>query len=133
MSLLSRLRSWLRPRGTGPAGERAAAKHLRKQGYRILARNLRSRIGEIDLLAEAPDRRTIVIVEVKARRGDGGPRPEVHVNRAKQYKLSALAADLVKRHRLEDRPVRFDVIGVDLHDGASPDVRHHEAAFASLR
>jgi Holliday junction resolvase-like predicted endonuclease len=77
----------------------------------------------------------VVIVEVKARVGFGDtPLPEQHVNRAKQRKLAQLAAQLVKRYRLEDRPVRFDVIGVDLPDAGDrrePIIRHYEAAFES--
>jgi putative endonuclease len=122
-------------RGTGTRGERIAATFLRWHCYRILARNLRTKLGEIDLVAVAPDRRTVVIVEVKARVGFGGdPLPEQHVNRAKQRKLAQLAAQLVKRYRLADRPVRFDVIGVDLPakgEKRDPVIRHHEAAFES--
>ena len=53
----------------GRRGERIAAARLRREGYRILARNVRNRFGEIDLVAEAPDRRTVVVVEVKAGLG----------------------------------------------------------------
>ncbi|MEX0775510.1 MAG: YraN family protein [Phycisphaeraceae bacterium] len=130
-----RLRS---SRSAGARGEQAAVEHLRRQGYRILGRNLRNRFGEIDVLAEAPDRRSLVIVEVKAAelddpttRGPGAARPEDHVNRAKQRKLAALAQQLLRRYRLTDRPVRFDVIAVDLHPDQPPTVRHHIAAFES--
>ena len=125
----------LRPDPThrpGPAGEHAAARFLRRQGYRILARNCRNRFGEVDLLALAPDRRTLVLVEVKTRVGDQGPPPEWRVGRDKQRKLTALAAQLARRHRLTDRPWRFDVIGVDLHPRHTkqpPTIRHHPAAF----
>ena len=114
----------------GRRGERLAARHLKRQGYRILGRNLRSRLGEIDLAALAPDGRTLVIVEVKAGRGRG-PRPEVHVNGRKQRKLVALAVDLVRRHGLTDRPVRFDIVAVDWPHGQPPTVRHHIGAFQS--
>ena len=131
-TLLDRL--GLRPT-VGQRGERAAAAHLRRHGYRILHRNLRNRYGEVDLLAEAPDRRTICVTEVKAREIIGNPaaapRPEVHVNRHKQRKLVALAVQLVRAYRLADRPVRFDVVGVDLPRGAPPIVRHHPGAFES--
>ena len=127
----------------GQRGERAAARHLKKTGYRILARNLRNRFGEVDLLAQAPDGRTIVIVEVKAavialeeRNGSNrrNPLPEEHVNAAKQRKLTALASQLARQHKLQDRPIRFDVVGVDLPPADAPGnpkptIRHHEAAF----
>jgi putative endonuclease len=117
----------------GRRGESIAARHLKKQGYRILGRNLKSSAGEIDVLAEAPDGRTIVVVEVKSAgyAGENAVRPEVHVNGGKQRKLASLASLAVKRYRLENRPVRFDVIGVDFPADAPPVVRHHVGAFQS--
>lgn len=114
----------------GARGERLAAKHLKRAGYRILDRNLRSRIGEIDLLAEAPDRRTLVIVEVKSATGDAVP-PEHHVTPAKQRKLVSLAASLVRRRGLSGRPVRFDVVAVTFPPRGKPALRHHRGAFES--
>ena len=114
----------------GARGERIAAKYLKKQGYYILARNLRNRFGEVDLLAQAPDGRTIVIVEVKT--GEGGPiAPEVRVNQRKQYKLAQLAAQMAKLLEFEDRPIRFDLVGVDLPKAGKPRVRHYISAFES--
>ena len=128
------LSCWLRPLNHARRGERLAAKHLKKQGYRILARNLRLRTGEIDILADAPNRRTVVVVEVKSSTPvakSGNPRPEVHVNAAKERQLAALAMQVVKLYRLQDRPVRFDVIGVDMRSDGSVEIRHHENAFES--
>lgn len=123
---------WLtrKPKTLGQRGEDAAAALLRQTGYRVLARNLRNRFGEIDLVAETPDGKAIVIVEVKAGSSDRIP-PEVHVNRAKQKKLAALAAQLVRRHKLQGRPIRFDVVVVVFHEGEPPTLRHHRGAFES--
>ncbi len=128
--------TWLQPwrvggrRGLGARGERAAARRLRRTGYRILARNLRSKLGEIDILAEHRGTRTIAVVEVKTTESDDPP-PEEHVNAAKQRKLTQLAGHLVRRHGLEDRAVRFDVIGIVWPTGATRPARltHHEGAF----
>ncbi|MFN3165727.1 MAG: YraN family protein [Phycisphaeraceae bacterium] len=121
------------PINPGRVGERLAERHLKKQGYRLVARNLRSRLGEIDLLMVAPDRRTIVFIEVKT--AEPGRRssvpPEHRVGRHKQRKIAQLAARLIARHKLAGRPVRFDVVGVDLHDARDAEVRHHVAAFES--
>jgi len=122
---------------TGARGERAAAKYLKRHGFPILARNLRTRYGEIDLLAQAPDGRTIVVVEVKTshRKGEltAGDElaPEVRVNHAKQHKLTALAGQVVRRYKLEDRPIRFDVIGVCFLSDGRVDLRHYPGAFES--
>ena len=117
-------------------GEHLAADHLKRGGYRVMSMNVRNRYGEIDILAEAPDQRTIVIVEVKtsaspASPGDATP-PEVRVNHRKQQKLVHLACQLARRYRLTDRPIRFDVIGVNLPpNGKGAVIRHHSGAFES--
>ena len=116
----------------GARGEKAAAQYLRRHGYRILAKNLRTPSGEIDILAEAPDHRTVVIVEVKAasRPSQAFP-PELHVTDAKKRKLVTLAAQIARQRRLTDRPLRFDVIAIDFNPDAPPDLRHHVGAFTS--
>ncbi len=116
---------------TGPRGERAAADYLKQNNYRIIARNLRNRYGEIDLIAIAPDGRTVVIIEVKTAE-DPGARPELRVNPKKQKKLTALAAQLVRRYKLQDKPIRFDVIAVNLPEGKAPIIRHYPGAFESI-
>ena len=55
--------------------------------------------------------------------------PEANVRTPKQRKLVALAAHLISKYNLTDRPVRFDVIGVDLNTIRPATVRHHIAAF----
>lgn len=124
------VRRWWRP-PLGQRGERLAARHLRRQGYRILGRNLRNRFGEIDVLAEAPDRRTIVVVEVKsgAALSEDSPRPEVHVNAAKQRKLVALACQIARQGKLTERPIRFDVVAVQWMPDGQVEIRHHPGAF----
>ncbi|MFP4143802.1 MAG: YraN family protein [Phycisphaeraceae bacterium] len=127
---------WLRQRrprtdrALGGRGEKLAARHLRKQGYRLLGKNIRTSLGEIDLLALAPGRSALVVVEVKT--GQGGPLPpEIRVGRAKQRKLAQLAAQIQRRRSLPNLPIRFDVVGVDLPEGAKPTIRHHVGAFES--
>jgi len=77
-----------RDRSTAASGERHVARYLRRQGYRVLARNLRNRCGEIDIVTEAPDGRTIAIVEVKSsararrRPASRGPRPRRQAKKA---------------------------------------------------
>ncbi|MEM7626167.1 MAG: YraN family protein [Planctomycetota bacterium] len=117
-------------RRRGRAGERVAAKFLKKQGYRVLARNVRSRHGELDLVVLAPDG-TMVAVEVKAGAANPAFPPELHVTPAKQRKIIALTAQLARRHRLTHRLWRFDVVGVEFPETGEPTVRHHPGAFAS--
>ena len=92
----------------GKEGERAAAELLKAQGYRILARNYRTRWGEIDLIAE--DGRTLVFVEVKARRDDRFGGPGAAITPAKQARIARLAQQYLAWRRLGDRLCRFDVV-----------------------
>lgn len=114
----------------GDLGERAAAGYLRRQGYRILHRQLRNRFGEIDLIAVDGD--TIVFVEVKTRRGTEQGEPFEAVGAAKQQKLTKAALAYLKRHRLLERRYRFDVVSVVWLPGvAQPEIQHFQHAFES--
>lgn len=120
-------------RSPGELGERLAERHLQSQGYKRIARNLRSRLGEIDLLMLAPDKRTLVFVEVKTAEANrrSAVRPELRVGRHKQRKIAQLAAKLIAKHKFTDRPIRFDIVGVDLHKNRQADIRHYVSAFES--
>jgi putative endonuclease len=121
-------RSPMPTRALGQAGERAAARFLERRGLLILARNLRSRLGEIDLLAR--DGPTLVFVEVKARRGASGDPPEAAVDARKRIRLTRLALGYLAARRLGERPCRFDVVGVSLDEGGDvTGIRHLPHAF----
>ena len=111
-------------RKTGTYHEQMAAKYLIKKGYRILEQNYRSRFGELDIVAW--DRGTLVIVEVKYRRGSICGTPAESVDWRKQRKICHVTMDFIMRHRLYyNKPCRFDVIEVY---GAG-EICHIEAAF----
>ncbi|MEO0586643.1 MAG: YraN family protein [Planctomycetota bacterium] len=125
---------------TGRRGEAAAARYLRRRGYRIVGRNVRVAVGEVDLLAIAPGERRLVIVEVKARSAEAaGPEPELRVGAAKRRKLVQVAQALLKQRRFAGYAVRFDVVGVDLPPVGwrawvgleRAVVRHHVGAFVA--
>lgn len=111
----------------GQEGETAAERYLRQKGYRIVAKNLRSSLGELDLVAE--DGRVLVFVEVKARRtGEyGGAIHAVH--RRKQEKLIQLASQYLARHHLSNRICRFDVVLLQGNDTSTPLIEHIKSAF----
>ncbi|NWF72202.1 MAG: YraN family protein [Nitrospirae bacterium] len=111
----------------GQEGESAAEQYLRHKGYRIVARNLRSSVGELDLVAE--DGQVLVFVEVKTRRTGafGGAIHAVH--QRKQEKLIQLAALYLARHHIKDRLCRFDVVLLQGTDAAVPQVEHIQNAF----
>jgi putative endonuclease len=110
------------------AGEAAAVRYLKRRGLVILARNLRSRLGEIDLVAR--DGSTLVFVEVKARRGLSGDPPEAAVDARKRARLGRLALGYLAARRLGEQSCRFDVVGVLLDEaGGVTSVRHLPHAF----
>ncbi len=132
MGLRASIRDWLtRRRSLGRRGERAAAKYLRGRGYRILAQNARVPMGEADLVCLAPDRATVVIVEVKTRLVRDGTTdpipPEVNITAHKRSKLASIARHLARANGWEGRPVRIDVVAVEWPERKGrPLIRHHE-------
>src|SRR5262245_26610863 len=115
-------------RNLGRAGEAAAARFLERRGLVIIARNLRSRLGEVDLLAR--DGATLVFVEVKTRRGSPGDPPQAAVDARKRARLGRLALSYLAAQRLGDRSCRFDVIAVAMDETTRvTGVRHLRHAF----
>jgi putative endonuclease len=118
------------PKRLGRRGEAAAARWLRRRGYRILDRNVSCGDDELDIVALDPDGVTIAIVEVKTR-ASAHPPPEASVGRTKQYRLARCAAKLSQRRRYQRCPMRFDVIAVIWPPDAPKQITHWPAAFES--
>lgn len=96
----------------GALGERLADEYLRRQGYRIRARNYRTALGEIDIVAEDGDE--IVFVEVKTRLGSPSLTPEESVTPSKVGRLERLAEAYLMAEGLEERMCRIDVVAIVL-------------------
>lgn len=112
----------------GREGERLATRFLKRHGYRILGRNVNVARGELDIVALSPDRSTLVIVEVKtARQPDR--LPELRVDPHKQQRLLAMGVATAKRCGCLDKPIRYDVVGVNMPDNGRISIRHHPNAF----
>ena len=95
----------------GALGERLASEHLERQGYRILERNFRCRMGEIDLIARRGN--DLVFTEVKLRKDASHGEAREFVTAAKQRKLYLTAEYyLSARPWAQDLQARFDVIEV---------------------
>lgn len=112
-------------KATGDRGEALAIAHLKKKGYRIVERNYRSPVGEIDIIAE--HRGTVVFVEVKARTPSTYGLPEEAVNRRKQQRIARAALLYLSRLK-EEPPARFDIISVHML-GPKAEIEHIENAF----
>jgi len=113
---------------TAERGERAAADAYLSCGYRVLARNWRCKFGELDLVLIRDD--TLVICEVKSRRGDAFGAGWQSVTRNKQAKIRALAEVYVSTMSERAIDVRFDVASVRVPGSSgSPEVELFEDAF----
>jgi putative endonuclease len=117
----------------GRVGEDLAARHLERLGYDLVARNFRTRYGELDLVVR--DGAALVFVEVKTRRARGPRdrlRPWENLPPAKRAQVRRMAAAYLRS--APDRPfcsaLRFDAIGIIIDArGRLVAVEHLEAAF----
>ena len=124
------MRGWL-ARLLGDKGERAAARYLRKQGFRILQRQHTSRWGELDLIALDGD--CVVFVEVKTRRSTSAGDPVEAVTHEKQRRLTQQALAWLKRKRLLEHRARFDVVAILWPEKSNaPEIRHYRNAFEAV-
>ena len=99
----------------GREGEAAAEALLAAKGYAIVARNYRTRGGEVDLICRHGD--TVVFVEVKTRAAGARGRPEEAVTPAKQGRIVRAASLFLSERDWWGRPCRFDVVAVSRCDG----------------
>jgi putative endonuclease len=117
-------------RATGQAGEAAAERYLKRQGFKLLHRNLHlGRAGELDLVMEHGG--VLVFVEVKARLAGETLGGFVNINDAKQRKLWELGQLYLQRHPATWRGVRFDAVEVEFADSQLSEhtIRHLPDAF----
>jgi putative endonuclease len=98
-------------REEGLRGEEMAIKTLKKAGYKIVERNHRNPLGEIDVIAEESG--VLVFVEVKKRNTGSFGEAVCAVTETKKRHLIKAATFYLKMHDCFDRSVRFDVIGID--------------------
>jgi putative endonuclease len=113
----------------GREGERLAREHLERRGFAILARNHRTRWGELDIVAYDGER--IVFCEVKTRRlGTSGPFDGLYPAQRRRLRRMAAAWLAAEPNRPYVRELRFDAIGVtiDAH-GSLARLEHLEGAF----
>jgi putative endonuclease len=113
----------------GHRGERRAVWYFRLRGYRIVARNLRTAAGEIDLIVRRFD--TLAFVEVKTRQSRGAGAPHEAVDRDKQRRIFALAEDFLRRYDARECRIRFDVVSA-FWDGRRIALTHYADAFRPM-
>ena len=94
----------------GKIGEDKAALLLTDNGYKILARNYRTKLGEVDIIAE--DKDTICFIEVKARKDCRFGFPQEAISKAKQRQLTKSALMFLKEKNLLHKNARFDIVSI---------------------
>ncbi len=95
----------------GILAEDKAEKFLKASGYRILQRNYKTKLGEVDIIAK--DKDTLCFVEVKCRLSDRFGSGLDAVSRLKQKQISKAALSFLKERNLLDKKARFDVVSLD--------------------
>ncbi len=108
----------------GKWGEQAAADYLQQHQYEILARNVRTPYGEIDLIASKEG--YTIFVEVKTRSTASLGPPEIAVSARKQQHMLACAQHYSQQNEIDHWQI--DVIAVEMIDG-KPSVKHFENAL----
>jgi putative endonuclease len=110
----------------GQTGEELAADYLEKEGFRILEKNYRCRLGEVDLIVEKKG--TIHFVEVKTRRSVDAVSPRELISRGKQYHISRVAQHYFAKRKCLGKSGSFALLVVDW-SGPDPTIEWIEDAF----
>ena len=92
----------------GNMGEEAAVQALKKRGYKIIARNYRTKMGEIDIIAK--DGEYTVFVEVRLRKSNAFGTPADTIDKRKQQKIIKAAQMYAVKNDIYDTPMRFDAV-----------------------
>jgi putative endonuclease len=114
----------------GERGERAAAAFLKRKRIRVLVRNYRCPLGEIDLICR--DGETVVFVEVKTRADDQNQELSESVHPRQWNRIARAARFYLQRCSIGEPTWRIDLITVEWPAGAAPQIQHFEDAFAPL-
>ncbi len=112
----------------GRNGEAVALAWLLQRGYVLRDRNVRFGRGELDLVMEAPEG-DLAFIEVKTSRQDRAGDPAAWVTPRKQLQIQRVAQGYCLARGIADRPMRFDVVAVDLTLPSDQGVRHIPHAF----
>lgn len=113
----------------GALGEKHAAEYLKKRGYKILDKNYKNKLGEIDLIVRIGG--TVAFIEVKTRSAGAYLSGQYAVDKRKQFHIMRTAARWLDDTKSPLQP-RFDVIEIEMdrQSGKPVSVNHIKAAFA---
>lgn len=111
----------------GITGEELAARHLVRNGWRVVARNWRFGHKEIDLIARRG--RTVAFVEVKTRARLRWGHPLLAIDVRKRAEIERVARVWIARHGRRSDEFRFDAIAIYRDDGGRVRLEHVEDAW----
>ena len=114
-----------RNQSIGAWGEQVAASYLGEQGYSLLARNVRTPYGEIDIVAGKDG--VTVFIEVKTRTSNSLGPPEISVTPRKQAHMLAAAEHYSQEHEIDHWQI--DVIAIQRNRDKKPEIVHFENAI----
>ena len=95
----------------GNTGEEIAVKTIKKKGYKVIERNYRTRLGEIDIIAR--DKEYICFIEVRMRKRTDFGTPADTIDKRKRDKIIKAAKMYALKNNLYDMPMRFDAVLID--------------------
>jgi putative endonuclease len=117
------------PRLLGQWGQKQCEKFFKATGCKTLTRNFSCQTGEIDLVMTERSG-TVIFVEVKTRTKESFADAESAVTSAKKQRMIKAANLFVKKYKLDNYPLRFDVVIVMADEKGKAQIRHYENAFA---
>ncbi|MFC1645555.1 YraN family protein [Candidatus Omnitrophota bacterium] len=112
----------------GRKGEDAAVDFLKRKGYKIIERNYRNKLGEIDVIAK--DSNTLCFIEVKTRTNFKFGYPQEAITNFKQKKINRVALSYLKQYNLLNISARFDIISVVFNKQDKFDIEIIKDAFS---
>lgn len=117
----------------GKKGEDLAVEYLKKQGYNIKERNFKRKWGEIDIVAYDRKTKEVVFLEIKTIRIKEGffpsVLPEEELTERKIKRLKKIILSFLAQEKLDNKPWRFDFIGIEIDKTNKEQVRHYKDIY----
>ena len=114
---------------TGVLGENYVAELIKEKGYKLVIRNYKLKMGEIDIIAK--NDKNIIFVEVRTRKEGGMIHPLETITNAKKRNVMRTAPYFLMQYPFDLQP-RFDVAAVETRQGKVVSCQYIENAFGNF-